>query len=61
MVPVFYESITNNYSWYYWLRLDKYQYSNGNSFIEQNSSLNNQVYNKISPNYVPQKEKGEEL
>ena len=42
-----------------WIRVN--QYSKENSFLEQNSSLQNQIYTWYYQSKIPQKGKGEEF
>ena len=44
-----------------WDRIRVNQYSKGNSSLEQNSSLHNQIYTWYYQSKIPQKGKGEEF
>ena len=44
-----------------WDRIKVNQYSKGNSSLEQNSSLHNQIYTWYYQSKIPQKRKEEEL
>ena len=44
-----------------WDRTRLHQYSKENSFLEQNSSLHNQIYTSYYQSKIPQKGKGEKF